>query len=897
MKINYLILLSILVIVSCISVKGQETLRVSDETYEVLKKVSESAMASGDILLSLTTHQDLGWIDEIENCVIMRDTLWISPFLQRMQEEEGFEMDIEQASVIQEYVGRHPEKKGEIMKRLREGRMLIGGTYTQPYEEMYFAESLARQFYLGKLWLKQEFEGYNTTTYYNSDVPGRSLQMPQLLARAGISNMFISRHGRGVFDWYSPDGSKVTTYSPGHYIDFYNILAKEDEEATMSLAEQVLFWSDGFNDVPGEQAVMPAVLNFEFIWDPEPVENLDPFKEMWNGLKVVENSRGEELRVKLPTIKFSTLDKFFNQIRESSEGLPSIMGERPDVWIYIHGPSHHWALDHSRKADILLPAAEKFATADALVSGSYSKYPVRMFNKAWELKIYPDHGWGGKGGQSTDDIFLLRFADAHEKAKRILDHSLQSLASKVATQDNRGIPIIVFNSLSWDRTGLVKATMNFDPRQAESIRVYSKNGTEIPSQLGKMRKDDNGFLQSAEICFIASNVPSLGFDTYYIEFSSVEPPRFYKPFNGIFKNEFYIAVLSDGGVSSLVDIALDKELIASDFFKAGEIFTMRSEGNGAGEFDVVQQPDMEGFDKTGHYHSLWTVEEDGPVFTSFKYRQPIQHAVAELLVTFYHSIKKIDFDVELKNWDGTMFREFRMALPLNMTESKVAYEVPYGVVEVGKDEIPGAAGERYQVVCSELHPRGIENWINASGNGFGVTMSSSVVGVDYVNPTDKDLKNTILQPILLASRRSCHFEGNDYHQTGHHSYSFSITSHEAGWRNGIHFGRESNEKLFAIIAPQKYAGANLAESQSFLVVGKENIIVTAMKKAENEDAMVIRLYNYDDRDTDVELSLWKSFNHAFKTNLIEEEEEPISMEKNDLNLRVGHHEIITLKFK
>ncbi|GAJ17711.1 unnamed protein product, partial [marine sediment metagenome] len=44
------------------------------ETFEVLQKVSESALAEGDILLSLTTHQDLGWIDEIENCVIMRDT-------------------------------------------------------------------------------------------------------------------------------------------------------------------------------------------------------------------------------------------------------------------------------------------------------------------------------------------------------------------------------------------------------------------------------------------------------------------------------------------------------------------------------------------------------------------------------------------------------------------------------------------------------------------------------------------------------------------------------------------------------------------------------------------------------------------------------------------------------
>ncbi len=897
MKKKYLIFISILVFIAGTALKSQEALKVSNETFEVLKKVSESALAEGDILLSLTTHQDHGWIDEIENCAIMRDTLWISPFLQRLKEENDFEMDIEQASVIQEYIGRHPEKKPEIAKRLKEGRLLIGGTYTQPYEEMYFAESLARQFYLGKLWLKQEFDGYNSTLYYNSDVPGRSLQMPQLMAKAGITNMFVSRHGRGVFDWCSPDGSKVTTYTPGHYIDFYNILAKEDEEAVKSLAKQVLFWTDGYNDVTGEHTVMPAVLNFEFIWDQKPVKNLDPFKELWNNLEVVENDNGEQLKVKLPEIKYSTLDKFFNQIRKSSKEIPSIMGERPDVWIYIHGPSHHWALDHIRKADILLPAAEKFAMADALVSGSYSKYPVELFNKAWESKIYPDHGWGGKGGQSTDDIFLLRFADAHEKAKRILDNSLQSLAAKVAAQDQKGIPVIVFNSLSWDRTGLVNSAMNFDPQQARSIRIYSKDGEEIPTQLGKLCTDDNGYLQSAEINFIASNVPSVGFDTYYIKLSKEEGPSVNKTFHDVIENEFYKAELSDGGISSLIDKELNKELIDSDFFKAGEIFTMKSEGNGAGEFDAVQQPEMEGFDKTGNYQTVWTVEENGPVFTSFRYRQPIRNAVGELLVTFYHHIKKIDFDIALKNWDGTMYREYRMALPLNISESQVAYEVPYGVVEVGKDEIPGAAGERYNVNCSELHPRGIENWINASGNGFGVTLASSVVGMDYINPTDKDLKNTLLQPILLASRSSCHFEGNEYHQTGHHNYSFSITSHEAGWKNGIHFGRESNEQLFAIIAPQKNAKANLGESQSFLKVEQDNIIVTAMKKAENENAMVIRLYNFDDKDTEIDLILWKSFNAAIKTNIIEEEEELLKINENNLQLKVGHHEITTIKFK
>ena len=615
---------------------------------------------------------------------------------------------------------------------------------------------------------------------------------------------------------------------------------------------------------------MPAVLNFEFIWDPKPVQNLDPFIHLWNNLDEVENEDGEILEVNLPQIRFSTLDKFFTQIRASSKDIPSISGERPNVWIYIHGPSHHHALDFSRRADILLPAAEKFALAESMVSGSFSKYPEKSLHEAWESKIYPDHGWGGKGGQSTDDIFKMSYADALEKAKRILNNSLSSLASSVDTEESKGVPIVVFNSNGWQNTAPAKFSMTFDPGTARSVELVTNDGLEIPVQMEECVLDADGFLQSAEFSFIATDVPSIGFDTYYARLSKEKKERETGSFTPIFENQYYSAVFGNGGLESLMDKESDLELLETSFFKAGEVFTMRSEGNGAGEFDAVQQPDMEGFDKTGNYETKWIIESDGPVYRSYRMRQPIRNAVVELQIIFYHQLKKIDFNVSLNNWDGTMFREYRMAFPLNMKNGQVSYEVPYGVVEVGKDEMEGAAGERYTVPCNELHPRGIENWISASSDDFGFTLASSVVGVDYIDPTDKQPDHTIIQPILLASRRSCHWEGNDYHQTGNHSYSFSITSHKPGWQNGARFGRASNEKLYVVVDPKKFAVAELDESESFLSVREENIIITAMKKAENENAVAIRYYNSEDKETEVELELWKSFNKAYSTNLIEE---------------------------
>src|SRR5665647_1187678 len=201
---------------------GQVTngvLKCGNETFDLLQQVSSSACSKGEILLSITTHQDLGWVDEVEKCIIMRDTLWMTPFLERLKNDPKFKMDIEQTSIIIEYLNRHPEKKGEIQKGLDEGRILIGATFTQPYEELFSVESLIRQLYLGKMWLKNNFNGYKSDTYYNSDVPGRTLQMSQILSKSGVKNMFVSRHEKGVFNWYSPDSSKVTMFSSGHYIE------------------------------------------------------------------------------------------------------------------------------------------------------------------------------------------------------------------------------------------------------------------------------------------------------------------------------------------------------------------------------------------------------------------------------------------------------------------------------------------------------------------------------------------------------------------------------------------------------------------------------------------------------------------------------------------------------
>lgn len=96
-------LIIVFVCMGAISGYAQEPdqpMKVTDETFLLLKKVSESVCSKGKIILSVTTHQDLGWIDEVEKCVILRDTLWMTPYLRRLKDDPNFHMDIEQTSII-----------------------------------------------------------------------------------------------------------------------------------------------------------------------------------------------------------------------------------------------------------------------------------------------------------------------------------------------------------------------------------------------------------------------------------------------------------------------------------------------------------------------------------------------------------------------------------------------------------------------------------------------------------------------------------------------------------------------------------------------------------------------------------------------------------------------------
>ena len=862
------------------------------KTGSNLLKLSRSKMKNGTIYLMNSSHQDIAWMDTPGKCVIDRDTMLLDPLFEKAVVSVSYRFDIEDALMLKEYIDRHPEKKKIVGNLLKEGKISCGSTFIQPYEEMYSGEALARQFYFGVRWLKEEFD-YDAQIYWNVDVPGRTLQMPQILKKAGTDYMVFSRFEQGFYNWYSPDGSFVTAYSPGHYASAYLPLQRSFFETARFISDNALFWS-GFYNSAGEPAI-PLLSD----WDMSPAKDYNHLVDMWMNISKIENENGVFEDVRLPEFRITTADVFFRALSEQADNIPSIKGERPAVWLYIHGPSHYQALKASREADILLTKAEKFNSALAAARGSFEYYPAEELNSAWEAKIYPDHGWGGKGGDITDNLFLMKFRFACSEASRLLEKALFALSAEIEVKDKYGIPLVVYNSMNGVRTDIAGIKLVFPEASGNSVVLRDEYGNKIPSQLTGAKWNSDGSLHSAKLVFLASDVPSIGYKTYYYDLISKDNGQKETVNSDIgLSNSYYDIILGPRGIEYLYDKDYHEVIIDNDSFAGGEVLTMNSVGNGAGEFSDIQQPEMQEYDFTGSCADSisWEIVEDGDVFTSLKIRQPVKYAEIERQIKIYHVTKKIDLDISLLNWEGKLYREFRMVMPLKQINAEIIYEVPYGVLRVGKDEIAGAAGERYTTICSNIHPRGIQNWISSNIDKFGLTMSSDVVVYDFIDPLDINSGKAVLQAVLLASRRSCHGLGNEYLQTGDHHYHFSFTSHEPGWENGCRFGIGSNERLDVIKPYFKSSTASMPESMSFFNAGNKNVIISTVKKAEDGNALVARLYEFEGNDTSLSFKMFKDIQNVYRTDLIEYPVSEVNGKtRNGFTTGIGKYSIETFK--
>src|ERR1017187_4765272 len=213
-----------------------------------------------------------------------------------------------------------------------------------------------------------------------------------------------------------------------------------------------------------------------------------------------------------------------------------------------------------RQNEELLQNAEKFAALSFLTANR--PYSNTDFEDIWKRVLF-DHFHDimpGSGiGVNYEDADR-NLTDASLRSQRILDGALDSLNGLIDTR-GEGIPVVVYNSLSWDRSASVKIE-SVEPPAGQHLEARDSAGQPLLSQV--VAKDPATNRVTLDV--MVKGVPALGYEVIHLVWvANPGPPASALKIDGAnIENEFFRLKIDPrtGCVSSLVNKTNGQEAVA-----------------------------------------------------------------------------------------------------------------------------------------------------------------------------------------------------------------------------------------------------------------------------------------------------------------------------------------------
>jgi alpha-mannosidase len=132
---------------------------------------------------------------------------------------------------------------------------------------------------------------------------------------------------------------------------------------------------------------------------------------------------------------------------------------------------------------------------------------------------------------------------------------------------------------------------------------------------------------------------------------------------------------------------------------------------------------------------------------------------------------------------------------------------------------------------------------------------------------------------------------------GAHQFVYALYPHADGWLKGgtLQRGYELNQRLIGV-APPRHEGA-LPPVHSFLSLRPANLVLSALKKAADDEALIVRFYEIAGMKGDAELRLPPGAWRAVETNLLETEEHPLTIRDGVVRVPTGPYQIKSVKIQ
>jgi mannosylglycerate hydrolase len=400
-----------------------------------------------------------------------------------------------QTILLDDYLEIRPERAETIRRHVQSGRLLIGPWYIIPDEFLVGPEALIRNLLEGIRGAGRF--GPCMDVGYLPDSCGHIGQLPQILRGFGIdAAALISGLGDQPLElwWESPDGSRVLLCHLRDGPD--NAADLPTDQAAFNQAIQRL--RDDL--IPYAQTRHLPLLNGA---DPQP--------------EIPALMAGAQSELGRDRLMHSSLPTYIGGVRRSRAGFPAIYGElrSSQRQPLLRGTlsARMWIKQRNHAVETLLAGwAEPFSAWAGLGNGSAGRLadPVPAVRHAWRLLMH-NHAPASIGGYSADQVheeMRVRFDQAEQIGQEITRQSLISLAERADTSalpaDNLDGAIVVFNSGSHTRSDVVAAVQQ--PAPSHPFRLIDEAGSDVPFEFEQS--------EGAVLRFVACDVPPLGYRSY-----------------------------------------------------------------------------------------------------------------------------------------------------------------------------------------------------------------------------------------------------------------------------------------------------------------------------------------------------------------------------------------------
>ena len=129
-----------------------------------------------------------------------------------------------------------------------------------------------------------------------------------------------------------------------------------------------------------------------------------------------------------------------------------------------------------------------------------------------------------------------------------------------------------------------------------------------------------------------------------------------------------------------------------------------------------------------------------------------------------------------------------------------------------------------------------------------------------------------------------------------HTFEYAVQPHSGDWRQAEMY-KQAQEFHHLPLAIQADSSGDLAPELSFLEISPNNLILSALKKAEDTDEVILRFFETKGESTEAKVELFRAIKRLTLVDLLEREVCELPFERNKFGLEVKPFEIVTLKLK